>query len=323
MQERQLGTTDLRLSRIGLGTWAIGGSGWADAWGPQDDQDSIDTIHAALDCGINWLDTAPVYGFGHSEEVVGRAIAGLHDRPVIATKCGLHWDLAGRVYGELSASSVIKEAEDSLRRLNIDTIDLYQIHWPDPHEDIEEAWLAIGRLIDAGKVRFGGVSNFSPSQMRSVLAHHPIASLQPPYSMLRRQVEDKILSFCSDHDIGVIPYSPMQKGLLTGKVSAEWVEALPADDNRHQDPQFQPPELEANIELANGLSRLAHETGHSAGQLAVAWVLRRPEVSAAIVGARRPDQIKETAEAADWTPSESTFRRIDDLLSAHAQTLAA
>ena len=322
MQYRSLGWTELELSRIGLGTWAIGGQGWEDAWGPQDDDVSIRTIHAALDCGINWIDTAPVYGLGHSEEVVGRAIAGLHQRPIIATKCGLRWDADGRIYGELNSASVINEAEASLRRLNVDTIDLYQIHWPDPPGAIEEAWAAIRRLIDTGKVRYGGVSNFSPSQMRSVKDNHPIASLQPPYSMLRREVEEEILGFCADHKIGVIPYSPMQKGLLTGKVTPEWINSLPQDDNRRQDVQFQSPELVANIALGNGLAQLAEETGHTAAQLAIAWVLRRPEVTAAIVGARRPDQISETAIAGSWSPSQDTFERIDALLAARSQTLA-
>jgi len=322
MQLKKLGWTDLELSRVGLGTWAIGGGGWPDAWGPQDDRQSIDTVLGALDHGINWIDTAPVYGLGHSEEVVGRAITWLAQKPIIATKCGLRWDPDRKIYGELTASSIINEAEDSLRRLNIETIDLYQIHWPDPAEAIEEAWQAIRRLIDAGKVRYGGVSNFSPSQMRSVQDHHPIASLQPAYSMLRRQVEDEVLGFCAEHEIGVVAYSPMQKGLLTGKVTAEWVDSLPDDDHRRLDPQFQPPELMANVALAEGLSRLAQETGHSAAQLAIAWVLRRPELTSAIVGARRPDQIEETADAGDWSPADSTFERIDELLTIRSQSVA-
>jgi aryl-alcohol dehydrogenase-like predicted oxidoreductase len=322
MQRRKLGWTDLELTQVGLGTWAIGGGDWSFAWGPQDDQRSIETIHAALDQGINWIDTAPVYGLGHSEEVVGQAIAGLSERPIIATKCGRRWDAEGQIYGDLSASSIIREAEDSLRRLNIETIDLYQIHWPDPPEAIEEGWQAIGRLMDDGKIRYGGVSNFNPSQMRSVQTYHPIASLQPPYSMLKRQVEDGALSFCAEHEVSVIAYSPMQKGLLTGKVTAKWVDSLPDDDHRRHDSQFLAPELAANIELAEGLARLAEETGHTAAQLAIAWVLRRPEVTAAIVGARRPDQISETAIAGNWSPGEDAFERIDTLLAARSQTLA-
>lgn len=322
MQRRKLGWTDLELTRVGLGTWAIGGGDWSFAWGPQDDQMSIETIHAALDQGINWIDTAPVYGLGHSEEVVGQAIAGLSQRPIIATKCGRHWTAEGQIYADLTASSIIREAEDSLRRLNIETIDLYQIHWPDPPEAIDEGWRAVGRLIDDGKIRYGGVSNFSPAQMRSVHDDHPIASLQPPYSMLRRQVEDEALSYCTEHEIGVIAYSPMQKGLLTGKVTEEWVESLPDDDHRRRDSQFRAPELAANIELADGLTQLAEETGHTAAQLAIAWVLRRPQVTAAIVGARRPDQISETAIAGSWSPSQDIFERIDALLAARSQTLA-
>lgn len=322
MQRNKLGWTDLELTRVGLGTWAIGGGDWTFAWGSQDDDQSIVTIHAALDEGINWIDTAAVYGLGHSEEMVGKAIAGLAEKPIIATKCGRRWTADGQIYGDLSTDSIIQEAEASLRRLNIETIDLYQIHWPDPPEAIEEAWKAIGLLIDAGKVRYAGVSNFSPSQMGSVQSLHPVASLQPPYSMLNRKVEDETLGFCADHDIGVIAYSPMQKGLLTGKVTEAWVDLLPDDDHRRRDSQFQPPELAANMALAEGLSRLATESGHTAAQLAIAWVLRRPEVSAAIVGARRPDQIKETAEAGTWTPDETTFGLIDDLLAARSRSLA-
>jgi aryl-alcohol dehydrogenase-like predicted oxidoreductase len=321
MQFKRLGRTDLELSRVGLGTWAMGGGDWSFAWGPQDDQRSIETIHAALDQGINWIDTAPVYGLGHSEEVVGRAIAGLQDRPIIATKCGRHWDSERRIYGDLTADSIIQEVDDSLRRLGIEVIDLYQIHWPDPSDSIEEGWSAIGTLIDSGKVRYGGVSNFSVQQMERVHRLHPIASLQPPYSMLRREVEDGTLAFCAEHEIGVVAYSPMQKGLLTGKVTTAWVDSLPDDDHRRRDPQFLLPELDANLDLVDDLKHIAEEMGHTMAQLAIAWALRRPEVTAAIVGGRRPEQIEETASAGDWTLDHGLVERIDALIEERDSTI--
>jgi aryl-alcohol dehydrogenase-like predicted oxidoreductase len=322
MEQRTLGWTDLELTRIGLGTWAIGGGDWAFAWGPQDDERSIEAIHGALDRGVNWIDTAAVYGLGHSEEVVGKAIAGLHEKPILATKCGRPWDEHREIYGDLTRSSIVAEAEASLKRLGVEAIDLYQIHWPLPPDGIEEAWRAIGDLIDAGKVRYGGVSNFNVGQLETIQTAHPVASLQPPYSLLERGVEDELLGFCLAHDIGVIAYSPMQKGLLTGKVTPEWVANLPQDDHRRGDPEFQSPRIEANMAFVQGISALARESGHSPAQLAIAWVLRRPEVTAAIVGARRPDQIDETAAAGDWSLDPSTVEQIDALLQQRSLALA-
>ncbi|MCU0981203.1 MAG: aldo/keto reductase [Pirellulaceae bacterium] len=314
MQTRQLGNTGLRLTTIGLGTWAMGGGDWKFSWGPQDDAESIRTIHRALDLGINWIDTAAVYGLGHSEEVVGRALHAVRDRPLVATKCERCWDEAGRIIPRLKKESVRAEAEASLRRLGAEVLDLYQIHWPQPDEDIEEGWDAIADLIRAGKVRFGGVSNFSLRQLQRVQSIHPVTSLQPPYSMLAREVEAELLPYCAAQGIGVISYSPMQKGLLTGKVTASWVAALPADDHRRGDPKFQEPQLSANLGLAEALGKIAAESGKTLPQLAIAWVLRRPEVTAAIVGARRPDQIEQTIAGGDWQLAEPQITAIEHLL---------
>jgi aryl-alcohol dehydrogenase-like predicted oxidoreductase len=330
MQTRKLGYSDLHLTTVGLGTWAIGGGGWAYCWGPQDDSESIAAIRRALDpsinsgrgMGINWIDTAAVYGLGHSEEIVGRALAGWRGEVIIATKCGLVWDEGSTTpYGRLKAESVRREAEASLRRLNVDVIDLYQIHWPTPDEDIEEAWGGIADLIREGKVRYGGVSNFSVEQLKRVQAIHPVASLQPPYSMLRRGIEEELLAYCAANDIGVIAYSPMQAGLLTGKFTKERVANLHDEDWRKRDPHFREPELSANLALVEKLHPIAERNGRTVAQLAIAWVLRRPEVTAAIVGARRPSQIEETAPAGDWVLSEEDVAEIDALLAEREQAL--
>jgi aryl-alcohol dehydrogenase-like predicted oxidoreductase len=322
MRTRKLGYSDLYLTTIGLGTWAMGGSGWAFSWGPQDDADSIAAAHRALDLGINWIDTAAVYGLGHSEEVIGQAIAGRRNEVIIATKCSLVWDEGSTTpYGRLKAESVRREAEASLRRLNVETIDLYQIHWPNPDEDIEEGWGVIADLVREGKVRYGGVSNFNVAQLRRVQAIHPVASLQPPYSMIVRGVEDELLAFCAANDIGVIVYSPMQAGLLTGKFSRERVASLPDEDWRKRRNHFQEPDLSANLALVEGLRPIAERNGRTLAQLAIAWVLRRPEVTAAIVGARRPSQIEETVAAGDWVLSAEDLAAIDALLAKREQAL--
>jgi aryl-alcohol dehydrogenase-like predicted oxidoreductase len=304
-----------------LGTWAIGGE-WVYGWGPQDDAESITAIHRAFDRGINWLDTAAVYGLGHSEKVVGQAIAGRRDEVLIATKCGLVWDEGStEPYGLLRAVSVRREVEASLRRLNVEVIDLYQIHWPNPDEEIEEAWSTIADLIQEGKVRYGGVSNFSVEQLERVQAIHPVASLQPPYSMLRRGVEEELLSYCAANDIGVIVYSPMQAGLLTGKFTRERAANLPDGDWRKRNPYFQEPELGANLALVEKLRPIAERNNKTLAQLAIAWVLRHPEITSAIVGARRPSQIEETAQAGDWTVVEEDIADIEVLLVEREQSL--
>lgn len=323
MRTRILGYTGVPLTTIGLGTWAIGGGGWAFAWGAQDDADSVATVQRALDLGINWIDTAAVYGLGHAEEIVGRAIAGRRHEVFIATKCGRVWDEGGTTpYGRLTADSVRREAEASLRRLNIEQIDLYQIHWPNPEPQIEEAWATIADLVKEGKIRYAGVSNFNVAQLRRIQPIHPVASLQPPYSMLARGVEEELLGYCAAHRIGVIVYSPMQAGLLTGKVTREWVEQLPDDDWRKRNPRFREPELSANLALVEGLRPIAERAGKTVAQLALAWVLRRPEVTAAIVGARRPAQIEETVAAGDWDLSAEEIAAIDALLAARERALA-
>lgn len=315
MQTRKLGYTDLYLTTIGLGTWAMGGGDWKFSWGPQDDADSIATIHRALDLGINWLDTAAVYGLGHSEELVGKALAGMKEKPLIATKCGRVWDAQGNIGSDLSRAGIERECEDSLRRLKVEVIDLYQIHWPIPDEQIEEAWSAMADLVKAGKVRYIGVSNFSVAQLKRIQPIHPVASLQPPYSMLRREVEAELLPYCQQNQIGVIVYSPMQKGLLTGKVTREWVAALPEDDHRKRDPMFNEPRISQILELVEFLKTIADKHGRSLAELAIAWTLRRPELTAAIVGARRPSQIEETVRAGDWIIPEEDIKAIEERLS--------
>ncbi len=321
MQTRELGWTDLNLSTIGLGTWALGGGGYEWGWGPQDDKESIATIRHALELGINWIDTAPVYGLGRSEEVVGKALKGLRDQPIIATKCGFVWDEDGEISNCLKEESIRSEVEASLRRLRIDVIDLYQIHWPTTEEEIEEAWGSIGDLIKEGKVRYAGVSNFNVNQLKCIQPIHPVASLQPPYSMVERGIEEELLDYCATNDIGVIVYSPMQKALFTGKVTREWVKNLPHDDHRREDPHFQEPKLSANLELVEGLRSMAQKSGRTVGQLAIAWVLRRPEVTAAIVGARRPSQIEETVLAGEWVLSKEDIAAIQMLLDKRQKAL--
>ena len=322
MQQRKLGYSDLSFTTIGFGAWAVGGP-WDFGWGPQDDHESIATIQQAIDLGINWIDTAPAYGLGHSEEVVGRALKGRRERVMVATKCGLVWNDPSelRVFNRLKAWSVRREAEDSLRRLGMDVIDLYFIHWPNPDADVEEAWSEIARLVEEGKIRYAGGSNFSVSQLRRAQAIHPVAALQPQYSMLDRSVETELLPFCAANDIGVVAYAPMAHGLLTGKFTRERIAALPADDMRHKKEVFQEPDLEPNLALIEGLRPIAARHGRSVGQLAVAWVLRRPELTSAIVGARRPEQVSQIAPAADWTLDEATLSEISALQAARARQL--
>lgn len=314
MQTRRLGQTELELTVIGLGTWAIGGP-WEFGWGPQDDNDSISTILKAIEGGINWIDTAAIYGFGHSEEVVGKAIKELGERPIIATKCGLVWDQQHRKTNCLERDSIVCECEASLERLGVDRIDLYQMHWPIPDEQIEEAWEAMAKLAEQGKVRYVGVSNFNVGQLKRVEQICPVASLQPPYSMIQRDVEDELLGYCADNNIGVVAYSPMQKGLLTGKFSAERAANLAPDDHRRRDRNFLEPKLGANLKLVEGLGPIAQRNGLTLAQLAIAWVLRRKEVTAAIVGARRAGQIAETISAAEGVLGNEDLAEIEGLLA--------
>jgi aryl-alcohol dehydrogenase-like predicted oxidoreductase len=325
MQTRRLGYTDLNLTTVGLGTWAIGGGHWEFGWGPQDDADSIAAIRRALELGINWIDTAAAYGLGHSEEIVGQAIEGRRDQVIVATKCGLVWDnpSTGRIHNRLKKWSVRQEAENSLRRLGVEVIDLYQIHWPIPDKDIEAAWTEIAALIGEGKIRYAGVSNFDVGQIERVQVIHPVASLQPPYNMLERQIEQEVLSYCAANGIGVVAYSPMASGLLTGKYTREKIAALSAEDwRRYRNVHFQEPELSANLELAEKLRDIAGRHNHPLSQLAVAWVLRRPEVTSAIVGARGPGQIEAVAPASDWRLTEAEISEIQALLAERDARLA-
>jgi aryl-alcohol dehydrogenase-like predicted oxidoreductase len=314
MQTRKLGYTDLELTTVGLGAWAMGGP-WLYGWGPQDDDESVATVLRAIDEGINWIDTAAIYGHGRSETVVGRALKQMKQKPLVATKCGLCWDEKSERIPRLKAQSIRAECHDSLRRLDIESIDLYQIHFNEPDEDIEEGWTEMARLVEEGKVRYIGVSNFNVEEIKRIQKIHPVASLQPPYSMLHREVEDELLSYCGKNDIGVIVYSPMQRGLLTGKFDAKRVANLPEGDHRKVNPDFQQPQFDATLQLVKQLRPIAERNGRTCAQLAISWVLRRPEVTAAIVGARRPDQIVETAQASDWNLSEEDIDQIEQLLA--------
>ena len=314
MQTRQLGFTDLELTTVGLGTWAMGGP-WEYGWGPQDDGEAIAAIHAALEAGINWIDTAPAYGLGHGEELIGQALKQVSEKPVIATKCGILWNEKKEKMTCLKRQSVRDECHASLERLGVETIDLYQMHWPDPDEDMEEGWEEMTRLHEEGKARYLGVSNFTVEQIKRAQKIHPVASLQPPYSMLHREVEDELLGYCAENNIGVIAYSPMQRGLLTGKFSAERLASLAPDDHRRRHRDFQEPQFSATMELVESLQKIAERNGRTCAQLALSWVCRRPEVTAAIAGARRPEQIIETATASDWNLSEKDIEEIEQLLA--------
>jgi aryl-alcohol dehydrogenase-like predicted oxidoreductase len=315
MKTRKLGWTELELTTVGLGTWAMGGGAWQFAWGPQDDRDSINAIHRALDLGINWIDTAPAYGCGHAEEVVGQALAGMGSKPLIASKCGRSWNEKKELVPCLKPAVVLAEIEASLKRLRVEVIDLYQMHWPQPWEDVVDAWAVIAKAVQQGKIRFAGVCNFSAAQIKFLQPIHPVASAQPPYSLLRREAEAELLPFCATQNVGVVAYSPMQKGLLTGKVTREWAEALAPDDHRRRDPNFQEPKLSANLALVETLRPIAAKSHRSVAELAIAWTLRRPEVTSAIVGARNAAQIEATAAAATFGLSADDLNVIEQALA--------
>ncbi len=314
MQTRQLGNTEMQITPLGLGTWAIGGANWAYAWGPQDDEASIATIHRALDLGINWIDTAAVYGLGHSEEVVGKALKGYSKQAYVFTKCSLVWDDRGEITSSLKERSLRREVENSLRRLQRDVIDLYQVHWPNPESELEEGWSTLAKLQAEGKVRYIGVSNFNIQQMRRAEAIASISSLQPPYSLIHPEVEEEILPYCQQHNIGVIVYSPMNSGLLTGKMSAERIANMPEDDWRKRAADFQEPRLSRNLKLANLLQEIGYPYNRSTSEVAIAWVLRNPAVAGAIVGGRKPEQIDEIIGAAEFRLEELELAQIDKFL---------
>lgn len=301
MITKLLGNSDLRITRFGFGAWAAGGGGWQYGWSTQDDKDSIAAIHAALEIGINWIDTAAVYGLGHSEEIVAKALSEWRGtKPYVFTKCGMVWDDKKEVGYSLRADSVRLECEKSLRRLNTDVIDLYQIHWPaDGLPETQEGWATLATLQKEGKVRWIGTSNFSRAELRAAQLIAPITSLQPPYSLIRRDVEKEVLPFCEEQGIGVIVYSPMGSGLLTGAMTAERAAKLPSDDWRSKNPEFQEPKLSQNLQLAQRVRELAARRGVSAGALAAAWTLSNPAVTGAIIGARNARQVQEVFPHAD------------------------
>jgi aryl-alcohol dehydrogenase-like predicted oxidoreductase len=315
MKISQLGKSDMWLTSIGLGAWAIGGGDWAFSWGPQDDNDSIAAIRRAIDLGVNWIDTAAIYGLGHSEEVVGRAVKQSSVKPFIFTKCGMVWDEKKEIKRTLL--EIRRECEASLRRLQVDRIDLYQIHWPVEDRDIEEGWATMAALQKEGKVRHIGVSNFSIQQMERCLAIAPITSLQPPYSMINRSVEPEILPWCRQHLVGVINYSPMHSGLLTGTMTKERVANFPPDDFRRNAKNYQEPLLSRNLQIAEFLKVIGARHGVSAGVIAIAWTLCNPAVTAAIVGARNPKQVDGVWPAATFRLSKPEFEEINAYLAAH------
>ena len=305
----------MQLTAIGFGAWAIGGGDWQYAWGPQDDSESVAAIRRAVDLGINWIDTAAIYGLGHSEEIVGRAVKPLPHKPYIFTKCSMRWHADRTIYNSLKAASIVEEVEASLRRLGVEAIDLYQIHWPNPDPEIEEGWETLARLREQGKLRWIGVSNFSVEQMKRAQKIAPITSLQPPYSMLRPAVEKEILPFTEAQGIGVINYSPMLSGLLTGKMTPERIAAFPADDWRRKNVEFQEPRLSRNMRLVELLREIGGGHGVTAGVVAVAWTLHNPAVTAAIVGGRSGRQVEETAAALSFRLTEEEFGAINLFLT--------
>ncbi len=316
MQKRKLGNSDMTITPIGIGAWAMGGGGWEFAWGAQDDRESIEAIHAALDGGVNWIDTAAVYGLGHSEEVVARALKGRSNRPYVFTKCELVWNEKREIGRSLKADSIRREVENSLRRLQVDVIDLYQIHWPEPVEDIEEGWSTMAKLKQEGKVRWIGVSNFNVAQMDRCRAISPITSLQPPYSAVSPEVGTEILPYTKQHGIGVIVYSPMKSGLLTGTMTKARVAAFPADDFRKRALNFQEPHLSRNLALADLMKEIGAKHGRSAGEVAIAWTLANPAVTAAIVGMRSASQAQGVLGALEFRLSKEEMARIEDFKKA-------
>ncbi len=322
MQTKKLGNSDLQITRIGFGAWAAGGGGWEFSWGPQDDADSIAAIHRALEHGINWIDTAAVYGLGHSEEVVACALKEWRGaKPYVFTKCTRTWDSSRKIGTNHSAASVREECENSLRRLQIEAIDLYQMHWPprDNGPQLEEAWQTMAELQKEGKVRWIGVSNFDASQIQRAQSIAAVTSNQPPYSLIRRAIEAETLPYCMQQGIGTISYAPMTSGLLTGSMTRERAAALPADDFRSRNPEFQEPKLSKNIELVERLRAVGARHGRGPGEVAIAWVLKNPAITGAIVGSRSAKQIDGIIGAASFTLSSAEISEIEGAAAAVAR----
>jgi aryl-alcohol dehydrogenase-like predicted oxidoreductase len=314
METRKLGNSDIKITPVGYGAWAIGGSGWEFGWGAQDDADSLAAIHRALELGVNWIDTAAVYGLGHSEEIVAHALKEWRGpRPYVFTKCVLRWDEKGKVHQEFNADSIRRECEDSLRRLQVEIIDLYQIHWPpdDNGPSLEEAWQTLSALKKEGKVRWIGVSNFNVEQLKRAAKIAPVTSLQPPYSLIRRKIETEVLPYCEKQGIGVIVYAPMASGLLTGAMTRERAAALPADDFRSRNPEFRDPRLSKNIDLVERLRHVGARHGRAPGEVAIAWTLRLPAVTGAIVGARNAKQAEGIMRAGELKLSAEEIAEIE------------
>jgi len=311
MRTATLGRAGLQITRVGFGAWAIGGGNWDWGWGDQDDDESVAAIHRALELGVNWIDTAAQYGLGHSEEVVARALEGVEPRPYVFTKGGQPEGPNRTSFQTLKRDSLLSECEGSLRRLRLDAIDLYQIHWPIPDGEVEEGWSALAELKEQGLVRHIGVSNFSVAQLERTEAIAPVETLQPPYSLLDRDVEPDVLPWCEEHDVGVIVYSPMASGMLTGRMTRERIESLPADDWRSKSDTFREPQLSRNLELVERLKRVADRHGVEPGAVAVAWTLRNPAVSGAITGFRRPDQVGPIVVAAGLELSDEDIAELE------------
>jgi aryl-alcohol dehydrogenase-like predicted oxidoreductase len=311
LKTTQLGQTDLEITRVGFGAWALGGGDWERGWGPQDDDESIAAIHHALEQGINWIDTAAGYGFGHSEQIVGRALQGFRERPYVFTKCSLLEGPDRRVLHSLTRDSILREAGNSLQRLGVEAIDLYQIHWPIPAADIEEGWAALAELKEQGVVRHIGVSNFDVDQLREIQQIAPVETLQPQYSLIERDVERELLPFAEREGIGVIAYSPMGSGMLTGAMTRERVAKLPEDDWRKHDARFSEPQLSRNLDLVERLSSVADRYDTTPGAVAVAWTLHNPAVDGAIVGFRRPDQVDPILAAASLELTDEDLNEIE------------
>ena len=326
MNSRALGNSDLQITPVGFGAWAIGGGNWEFAWGPQDDNDSIAAIHQALELGVNWIDTAAVYGLGHSEQIVARALKDWRGpRPFVFTKCVLTWDASRKVAPNHSAASIRKECEESLRRLQVETIDLYQMHWPpaDNGPGLEEAWQTLADLKKEGKVRWIGVSNFNAAQLERAGKIAPITSLQPPYSILRRHIEAETLPYCEKRGIGVIVYSPMFSGMLTGGMTRERAAALPKDDHRSRNPEYKEPRLSKNLELVEKLKEIGSRHSRSSGEVAIAWTLRNPVITGAIVGSRNAKQAEGVMRAADFHLSPQEIAEIESFSANIAKAKAA
>jgi aryl-alcohol dehydrogenase-like predicted oxidoreductase len=321
MQTRKLGNSDLNITPVGFGAWAVGGAGYDFGWGPQEDAESIAAIHRALELGVNWIDTAAVYGIGHSEEVVARALKEWKgERPYVFTKCAMRWDAKGKVTKVHKADSIREECEDSLRRLQVDAIDLYQIHWPpdDNGPSLEESWQIMADLQQQGKVRWIGVSNYDVPQMKRLETIAPVTSDQPPYSMLRRKIEAEILPYAEQQSIGIIVYSPMLSGMLTGAMTHERAANLPADDWRRNNPEFREPKLSKNLELVERLRAIGNRYGRTPGEVAIAWTLRRPVVTGAIVGARNAQQAEGVMRAGELKLTAQDLAEIEGTAAAIA-----